>query len=252
MSPRPILGAVTTLSVTDPDGCDRAALADLAGLVRQVRGWLRRRRSHHRHLRDRLSVPEVLTPGGRHATCESSPPRRSCDELPVLHDALASGDGGGRACRRDRPVVARVDEPVRAALVADAESLVATAVDLDGGCVRTSRRRSRPPPGGRRARRRRPAAGAAVAAPLDRPGDRDVPHPPHPRPGSRRRARPPSGCGDRRRTRQARHDRSFDQLRADAFVSFVTSRTGCGVLGAGECAHRPRHPPPRPPRPLGV
>ena len=40
MKPDQILGAVTTLRVTDPDGCDRAALSDLAGLVRQVRGWL--------------------------------------------------------------------------------------------------------------------------------------------------------------------------------------------------------------------
>ena len=40
MKPDQILGAVTTLSVTDPNGCDRVALSELAGLVRQVRGWL--------------------------------------------------------------------------------------------------------------------------------------------------------------------------------------------------------------------
>ena len=40
MKPDQILGAVTTMSVTDPDGCDRVALSELAGLVRQVRGWL--------------------------------------------------------------------------------------------------------------------------------------------------------------------------------------------------------------------
>ena len=40
MKPDRILGAVTTLSVTDPATCDRGALAELAGLVRQVRGWL--------------------------------------------------------------------------------------------------------------------------------------------------------------------------------------------------------------------
>ena len=41
--------------------------------------------------------------------------------------------------------------------------------------------------------------------------------------------------------------RSFDQLRADAFLTLVTSRAGCGAApGAGQRAHRPRHPRRRP------
>ena len=40
MKPDEILAAVTTLGVTDTDGCDRVALSELAGLVRQVRSWL--------------------------------------------------------------------------------------------------------------------------------------------------------------------------------------------------------------------
>ena len=40
MTPHQIDGAVTTLRVTDPNGCDRVAVSELAGLVQQVRSWL--------------------------------------------------------------------------------------------------------------------------------------------------------------------------------------------------------------------
>ena len=63
MQPDQILGAVTTLRVTDPDGCDRVALSDLAGLVRQVRGWLDAVEATVATCAARLSAPEVLTPG---------------------------------------------------------------------------------------------------------------------------------------------------------------------------------------------
>ena len=93
MKPDQILGAVTTLRVTDSDGCDRVALSELAGLVRQVRGWLDAVEATIATRAARLSAPEVLTPGRASRDVRVVAARGAlCDELPVLHDALASGE----------------------------------------------------------------------------------------------------------------------------------------------------------------
>ena len=151
-----------------------------------------------------------------------------CSELPVLHDALASGQVAAGHVDAIARTAARLDAPVRAALVSQAESLVAVAatstVDaferhvadlarrLEGDGLATAERLR-----AQRSLRRwtdretgmchthltlDPEADARVSASLDAAIAAE-------------RAKPDSG-------------RSFDQLRADAFVTLVTSRTAAG------------------------
>ena len=151
-----------------------------------------------------------------------------CDELPVLHDALASGEVAAGHVDAIARTAARLEQPVRDALVSQAESLVAVAatssVDaferhvadlarrLEGDGLATAERLR-----AQRSLRRwsdretgmchthltlDPEADARVSAALDAAIAAE-------------RAKPDSG-------------RSFDQLRADAFVTLVTSRAGAG------------------------
>src|SRR5215213_2642715 len=227
MKPHQILGAVTTLTVTEPGGCDRAALSDLAVLVRQVRGWLDAVEASVASRAAQLSSPEVVAAGRASREVRAVVGRgQMCAAMPSLHAALADGilaAGHVDAIARE---AARLDEPARAGLLGDADALVdvAAGASVDGferhvrdlarrleGDGLTAAERLR----GQRSLRRwtdrdtgmchthltlDPEADARISAVVDAAVAAE-------------RARPDTG-------------RSFDQLRADAFVAVVTSRPG--------------------------
>src|SRR5688500_4340622 len=73
-------------------GCDPVALSELVGLVRQVRSWLDAVEATIATRAARLSAPEVLMPGRAPRDVRVVAARGAiCDEVPALHDALASG-----------------------------------------------------------------------------------------------------------------------------------------------------------------
>src|SRR5215218_1531048 len=188
MAQHPIVAAVTTLSVAAPAGCDRVALAELASLSLQVRAWLD-------------SFDATL------ATCDPT---------------VVDGEGR-RSSREARAVAGRAE--VRAAIVEQASALVDTAavssVDWFERHVRDLARRLADDDGLRqseRVRRQRflrrwtardsglchthvaldPEADARLSATLDAAVAAE-------------RATPDGEA------------RTFDQLRADAFVAAVTA-----------------------------
>src|SRR5215203_3370443 len=92
MKPHAILGAVTTLTVTEPGGCDRAALAELACLVRQVRGWLDAVEASVATRAAQLSVPEVVAAGRASRDVRAVVGRGDvCEAMPSVHAALLTG-----------------------------------------------------------------------------------------------------------------------------------------------------------------
>src|SRR5215203_3182898 len=120
MKPHPILAAVTTLSVTEPARCDRVALSDLAGLVRQVRGWLDAVEASVATRAAQLAVPEVVAAGRASREVRTVVGRgQVCEAVPSLHTALADGivaAGHVDAIARE---AARLDERARAALLGE-------------------------------------------------------------------------------------------------------------------------------------
>ena len=225
MNPHPIVGKVATLSVADLSACDRVTASELLAQVSEVRSWL-----------DALEaalvgrVDETVLGGdGRRSSRETrtvAARGEVCADMPALHDALAAGTVAAGHVDAVARVAGQVEESVRAQLVEQAESLVETAavssVDWFERHVRDLARRLTDDDGlawRERLRRQRslrrwtdrqtglchthvaldPEADARLSASLDAAVAAE-------------RAKPEIEA------------RTFDQLRADAFVAAVTGR----------------------------
>ena len=223
MNPHPIVGTVATLSVADPSACDRVTATELLARVSEVRSWLD---AVEAALVGRVDET-VLGGDGRRSSRETRTVAARgavCADMPALHDALASGTVATGHVDAVARVAGQVDDAVRSQLVEQAGELVERAavssVDWFERHVRDLARRMSDDDGLRqreRIRRQRslrrwsdrqtglchthvaldPEADARLAASLDAAVAAE-------------RAKPEIEA------------RTFDQLRADAFVAAVT------------------------------
>ena len=226
MSDHPIVAAVTTLTVATPNGADRTVLAELAALSLQVRAWLD---AFDTTLAGCAGDASVVAGDGRRSSRDVSAVAgraEVCAAMPALHDALASGVVSAGHVDAVARVAGQVEPAVRDALVESASALVGTAavssVDWFERHVRDLARRLSDDDGLRqreRIRRQRflrrwtdrqtglchthvaldPEADARVSAVLD------------------------AAVAAERTVREADESRTFDQLRADAFITLATS-----------------------------
>ena len=227
MNPHPMLGVMATLTVADPAGCPRGDLPDLAALSLQVRSWLD---AFDATLAARDAG--VVAGDGRRSSREANTIAARgevCAAMPALHDALEAGTVAAGHVDAVARVAGQVEEAVRSQLVEQAGELVETAavssVDWFERHVRDLARRMSDDDGLRqreRIRRQRfvrrwsdrqtglchthvaldPEADARLSASLDAAVAAE-------------RAKPETEA------------RTFDQLRADAFVAaFTGPRSG--------------------------
>ena len=233
MSPHPIVGLVTTLTAADPAGCTRTEIAELAAQSAQVRCWLD---AFDATLAAASPDPTVVSGGGRRSSREANTVAargQVCADMPELHDALGGRDGGRRSCRCGGPG-RRAGRAGRALPAGRA-----------GGRARGDGPRCRRWTGSNATSVTSPAScrpmtgwgggngsagnGSCTAGPTARPGCATPmsPSTPKPTPASRPcSTRPSPRSGPRRRPKR----RTFDQLRADAFVAALhrTSFRGAG------------------------
>ena len=229
MNPHPIVGLVTVLTAADPAGCTRTEIAELASQSAQVRSWLD---AFDATLAAASPDPTVVNSGGRRSSREANTIAargQVCADMPELHDALASGTVAAGHVDAVARVAGQVEESVRAQLVEQAAELVEKAsvssVDWFERHVRDLARRLSADDGlawRERIRRQRflhrwtdhqtglchthlaldPEADARVSAVLD------------------------AAVADER-AKPDPEARTFDQLRADAFVAaFTGPRSG--------------------------
>ena len=229
MNPHPIVGLVTVLTAADPAGCPRTEIAELASQSAQVRSWLD---AFDATLAAASPDPTVVSGGGRRSSREANTIAARgevCADMPELHDALAAGTVAAGHVDAVARVAGQVEESVRAQLVEQAAELVEKAsvssVDWFERHVRDLARRLSADDGlawRERIRRQRflhrwtdhhtglchthlaldPEADARVSAVLD------------------------AAVADER-AKPDPEARTFDQLRADAFVAaFTGPRSG--------------------------
>ena len=137
MLEHPITAAVATLVVADPAACDRVGLGELVAVAQRVRGWLDAFDATVAAAADRLAAAgsaepaaEVLTDGGRRSSRDARAAAERgavCASMPAVGDALATGvvsaghvDAIARASRD-------LDPSHRDALAAHESELVAAA-----------------------------------------------------------------------------------------------------------------------------
>ena len=125
MNPHPIVGEVATLTAADLAGCDRAAASELLDRVHQVRSWLD---AVEAVLVGRVD-PTVLGDGRRSSRETRTVATRGevCADMPALHDALASGTVAAGHVDAVARVAGQVEPGVREQLVEHAAELVETA-----------------------------------------------------------------------------------------------------------------------------
>ena len=233
MSASAIVALVTALVAADPAMCDRDALATLVRRAQQVRSWLDALDARIALQATRLAEPAavVLADGGRRSARDAqvaADRALACEVMPRLCDVLAEGEVAAGHVDAVARVIGRLDEAARAELLELTDQVVASAkvtpvehFDRDMG--RLARRLERDDGIGHHERLRRqrslsrwldrqtglchtrlildPEADARVAAALDAAVATE-------------RAKPETD------------DRTFDQLRADAFVGLITGARG--------------------------
>jgi hypothetical protein len=229
------VAAVARLAAVDPAQCDRAAVAALVATALTVRSWLDAFDAGLALRAGQLdgSAAELLGAGGKRRAREAEAVvgrAAVLESMPSLHDALAAGSVSAGHVDAVARAAARLDAPERAELVELAPSLVAAAssssVDAFERDTRTlAQLLSRDSGAGHHERLRRqrslrrwvdaaglhhthialdPEADAKFSAALDA-----------------------AVAAERRRGDEVGEDRTFEQLKADAFVTLATgARSG--------------------------
>ncbi len=260
MSEHPITAAVATLVVADPAACDRVGLGELVAVAQRVRGWLDAFDATVAAAADRLAAAgtaepaaEVLTDGGRRSSRDARAAAERgavCASMPAVRDALATGvvsaghvDAIARASRdldpshRDK-LAAQIPGLIAAASTTTVEAFTRHVRDLtrqlsaDDGLRHHERLRQQ------RALRRwtdHHTGFAHTHLALDPESD------------ARLSAALDAAITTERHTDE---DRSFDQVRADAFITLATGARHHGrrppelsVLIDHATLHHGLHPP---------
>jgi hypothetical protein len=128
----PITASVATLAVADPASCDRAALAELAAEALRVRGWLDAFEASIAAAAAHLAEPAdvVLAADGRRSGRDARAAAErgvACELMPELHSALAAGTVSAGHVDAVARAAGRLDDDARDDLVALAGTLVASA-----------------------------------------------------------------------------------------------------------------------------
>ena len=233
MSIHPIAEAVHTLLAADRTSCDRAALAERAALLLQVRSWVDALEVELAGDADRLGevAAEVLRVGGRRRSREADAVvarAAVCSEMPSLHDALAANDISAGHVDAVARAADRLEPDERAELVELAPALVAAAASTSVEAFERDTRKlvqllSRDGGLGHHERLRRQRS-------LRRWVDKTGLHHTHVTLDPESDAKFSAALDAAVAAERAKHDdeeRTFEQLKVDAFVSLVTGvRTG--------------------------
>jgi hypothetical protein len=230
MSIHPIAAAVHTLLAADREGCDRAALAERAALLLQVRSWVDALEVEIAADAARLGEPaaELLTVGGRRKAREADAVIERAavlESMPSMQEALAAGSVSAGHVDAVVRAAGRLDAEEREDLVDLAPELVAAAacesveaferdtrklvqlLSRDGGLSRHERLRRQ-----RSLRRWVDAAGLHhTHVTLDPESDAKF-----------SAALDAGVAAERSKGEDPDGERTFEQLKADAFVSLVT------------------------------
>ena len=243
MPAHPIVAEVATLAVADPATCDRAQIAELVARSLAVRGWLdsfdgRLAIRSAQEAADGSSDPAaaVLAGAGRRSGRDAKAVvarGEICQQMPELHDALAAATVSAGHVDAIARAASDLDESGRADLAALAEPLIEAAarssVEAFERQVRDlARRLSRDDGVGQHERMRRQRS---LRRWLDNQTGLTHTHVILDPESDARFSEALDAAVAAEQAKPDPEDRTWEQLRADAFVALVSGAGGNGVPG---------------------